>query len=90
MLHRRWKKKSAQIRQMFQNDGITIPVGFTDEDVNFDAPPLYSGMFRLRYLKFTLNLRAANGLALASASCTDVRKFYRDLAIATLELDDRR
>ena len=84
------EKTIAQIRQMFQNEGIPLPLGFTDDDVNLDAPALYSSIYYLQYIKFKINLRMAmNGLAMAESTRADVRKLYRDLSIAILELDDR-
>jgi len=84
------EKTTAQIRQIFQNESIPLPQGFTDDDINLDAPALYSDTYRLQYVKFKVNLRmAANGLAMAESSRSDVRKLYRDLSIATLDLDDR-
>lgn len=83
-------KTTAQIRQIFQNEGIPLPQGFTDDDVNLDAPALYSDIYRLQYVKFKVNLRMSmNGLSLAESSRADVRNFYRDLSIAIMDLDDR-
>lgn len=84
------EKTTGQIRHMLQNESIPLPIGFTEGDVNFNAPPLYSSIFRLGYVKFKVKLRLlANGLALAVSSRPDVRKFFRDLTIAVLDLDDR-
>lgn len=84
------EKTSAQVRHIFQKEGIPIPMGFSEEDVNLDAPPLYSSIFRLQYIKHKFNLRMVmNGLNLARSSRSDIRKFYHDLTIAILRLDDR-
>ena len=32
------EKTTAQIRQIFQNEGIPLTQGFNDDDVNLDAP----------------------------------------------------
>jgi ribosomal protein S8E len=80
----------AQIRQIFQNEGIPLPMGFTNEDVNLDAPPLYSDIYRLQYCKFTKNLRmAANGLIMAESTRADVRKLFKGYSISTMDLDER-
>ena len=41
------------ITEIFNKEGYPIPKGFTDEDVNLAAPPLYSDsftLFNIRYL----------------------------------------
>ena len=84
------EKSSTQVRQIFQNDGIPLPIGYTDNDVNLEAPPLYSSIFRLQYLKYKVNLRMAlNGRCMAWCSRSDVRDLFHYLSIATLSLDDQ-
>ena len=84
------EKTTAQIRQIFQNECIPLTQGFTDADVNLEAPPLYSGIYRLQYFKYEMNLRLmANGLCMGESSRADVRNFYRNLSIAIMDLDDR-
>ena len=84
------EKTTTQIRQIFQTEGIPLPQGFTDDDVNLEAPALYSEIYRLQYSKFKINLRmAANGLNVAESSRADIRKFYREFSNAIMALDDR-
>jgi len=84
------EKTTSQISQIFQNEGIPLPQGFTDNDVKLDAPALYSDIYQLQYMKFNLNLRMAmTGLAMAESTRADVRKLYHDLSIAILDLDER-
>lgn len=83
-------KTPVQVGRIFEAEGIPVPAGFTDEDVNFAAPSLYSGIFKLQYIKNKANLRMAmNGICLARASRDDIRKFFQDLTIGTLDIDDK-
>lgn len=49
------EKITVQISQIFQNEGIPLPQGFTDDDINLDAPVLYSDIYRLQYINSILN-----------------------------------
>jgi len=71
------EKTTAQIRQLFQNECIPLTQGFTDADVNLEAPPLYSVIYQLQYFKYEMNLRLmANGHCMGESSRADVRNFY--------------
>lgn len=35
---------------VFQNESVALPNGFTQEDVNMDAPKIYNDMFCLIYV----------------------------------------
>lgn len=84
------EKNIAEMRRIFEKEELPIPVGFTDSDVNFAAPALYSSIFRLQYVKSKVNIRmVANGLALAGVIRADVRNFYQDVSIAVLDLDNK-
>lgn len=43
---------SKKIKLFFKNDGFPIPVGFTKDDVNLDAPRLFYDEFYLHYLQY--------------------------------------
>ncbi|NMD71704.1 DUF3231 family protein [Bacillus sp. DNRA2] len=47
------KKYTQSIAQIFEQANFPIPVGFSDEDVNLDAPRLYCDDFYLYYLQYT-------------------------------------
>ena len=84
------EKTPPNVSRIFQDEDIPVPAGFTDEDVNLDAPSLYSDIFRLQYIKHKANLRMAmNGLCLARSSRSDIRNFFRYFTIATLDIDDK-
>jgi hypothetical protein len=84
------EKTIATIAAMFQKEGLPVPVGFGEADVDFAAPPLYTGSFRLMYVKMKCAIRImANGLALIGMTRADVRKFYQEVSVAMIDLDER-
>jgi hypothetical protein len=67
-----------------------IPYGFVEEDVNLDAPRLFSDSFFLKYM----HIMAAHGLtgyavAFTTSARADMRKFYADCNSETIELFNR-
>lgn len=75
---------------VLQNEGIPIPMGFTQQDVNLSAPPLYSDVFFLHFLRnlvrtnmtlYTLNLNVA--------SRPDIRDFYAGVVQAIIDINTR-
>lgn len=84
------EKTTAEIQALLERENLPAPAGFTAADVDLAAPPLYTGVFRLQYVKNKVNIRlAANGLALAGVTRADVREFYRNVTLAVLALDDK-
>lgn len=84
------QEKSEQIRVLFQNEGIPIPMGFTDEDINLDAPSLYTDIYLLKYLKFKYRLRLGqNGLNLAHSIHEDIRHLYKDYSRKVIDSDEK-
>ncbi|MCZ8518199.1 MULTISPECIES: DUF3231 family protein [Paenibacillus] len=73
--------------KLFRNEGIPIPVAFTDEDVRPDAPRLYSDVFTLLYIRqMGIAGMTAYGLALASSARLDVRDFFSHNLKTAMEL----
>lgn len=68
-------------------DGQPVPVGFTDNDVDLKAPPLFSDVFYLYYLgnliKIGLNI---NSMALTMSARLDVVDFYHKSVNTTMDL----
>jgi hypothetical protein len=55
-----------RITDLFNSEDIPIPNGFTDQDVDVNAPRLYSDSFFLNYIKQMSKIGlAAYGLALS-------------------------
>lgn len=64
---------------LFTAEHFPIPQGFTDSDVNIQAPRLYSDTFYLYYItNMAIVGLGTYGAALASVSREDVRKFFSE------------
>jgi hypothetical protein len=57
-----------KIKEILENDGVVIPIGFTKEDVNLEAPKLYDNGFDIMFVRilkevsmgmYTLNMNMA-------------------------------
>jgi hypothetical protein len=66
-----------EIGEIFKQEKFPIPVGLTDEDVNLDAPRLFSDEFYLYYLQYVgkagMSIYTA---AIAIVTRKDIRDFY--------------
>ncbi|WP_079528220.1 DUF3231 family protein [Halobacillus hunanensis] len=78
------------VKQIFEAENYPIPYGFTEDDVNENAPRLFSDTFFLVYIlnmaKFTL---AACGLAAGTSTRLDIVNFYKDCLDQSQELHIR-
>jgi Protein of unknown function (DUF3231) len=74
------------ITAIFKKDGVPIPKGFTEEDVNLGAPRLFLDEFYVHYLKYT----AKAGLSIYSLAIhlvyrKDVKEFFRHCMDSTMD-----
>lgn len=87
--HAMEKSKShlEKITQFFQSEQFPIPIGFTKEDVNEQAPPLFDDIFWVHYL-YTMSIYGINGysLALGASTRSDLRNYYGDCLKESTEL----
>lgn len=68
-----------EIQRLLQGENFPTPVGFTDSDVNLQAPRLLSDPFFLSYVRNMTRLALQRyGLALTTMARADVRKFYEE------------
>lgn len=76
-----------EIEVIFKQENFPIPVGFTNEDVNLDAPRLFKDEFYLYYLQYT----GKAGMSIYSAAISmvtrkDIRKFFVKCLSDTVKL----
>ncbi|PWK05389.1 DUF3231 family protein [Tumebacillus permanentifrigoris] len=84
------KQHLETVTEIFTHESFPIPIGFTDADVDLDAPRLFSDTFILNYLKNMSRIGlAANALALSMCARSDVRDFYVEALASTSELYTR-
>ncbi|MBM7585402.1 rubrerythrin [Bacillus pakistanensis] len=76
-----------RLRDLFIKEAFPIPKGFSDEDVNLEAPPLFTDKFCIQYIH-TLSMHGAQAYSLAF-SCSirqEIRDFYYQCNIDTMNL----
>jgi hypothetical protein len=71
------EKHVNELKSFFQKEDFPIPIGFTDEDVNLNAPPLFTDNFWLEYLfNMTLHGLTGHNLSFSVSIRKDIRDFY--------------
>ncbi|GHH98695.1 DUF3231 family protein [Neobacillus kokaensis] len=89
-----WALKTANenlgiIRELFEKDDFPIPLGFTEQDVNPQAPKLFSDTFVLVYYRhMSVIALAANCGGLSVATRPDVVAFHKRIIDKGIDLQD--
>lgn len=74
---------------LFMTEGVPVPEGFSDNDVNLNAKRLFSDSFFMFYLKNISKVGLATfGMAYTMTSRSDVRKFFHDCILEAISLDE--
>lgn len=80
----------SHISDVFKEEKIPIPNGFSESDVNLNAPRLYSDSFMLTYLNFMAKAGMLGTSGFLSLSARrDIRKFFKDVLYKTSDLYDK-
>lgn len=81
------EKRTAWVKNVFEQEDIPIPNGYTDEDIDLKAPRLYSDLFYLYYIlnKTRIALNISN-LAMTSSTRPDIREFYSRCCDSTTDV----
>lgn len=80
----------AAIRQIFRSDAFPIPIGFTDADVNANAPRLFTDVFIAKYLRHMAVIGMAGGtLALGLCARSDISLLFRTIIAEAVELHEK-
>lgn len=88
--HQAMQAKAERIREIFKSDNYPAPIGFTEGDVNIDAPSLYSDLFYLAYARDVARIGlAAYGLSLTTASREDIRRHFQTSITEAIDIDER-
>lgn len=75
------------IANLFNREGLTIPQGFTDADVNINTPRLFSDDFSLFYLSHMGRIgMAAYSLALNQVARPDIRGYFTECVKSSMDL----
>jgi len=86
----RIQKRVSFVASTFQNENIPIPMGFTEQDVDLSAPPLFSETFVAHYLRNMVRVgMTLNSLNLNMSTRPDIRDFYANSLESTLRLNTK-
>lgn len=79
-----------QYRKIFEAEGLPVPAGFTESDVNVKASRLYSDEVILQYMaNLGIIAMSAYSLALAQSARPDLRQHYTSCLESAAELYNR-
>jgi len=78
------------IAGFLEMDDFPLPVGFSDSDINIDAPPLFSETFLLDFLRLELKTSLTfNTLNIGMSTRPDVRDFYSACVESSIRLNTK-
>ncbi|WP_026692653.1 DUF3231 family protein [Peribacillus kribbensis] len=79
-----------QTKQFLKQEGHPVPIGFTEQDVNMEAPSLFTDTFKIVYLQIMI-IHGLTRYAGATSVCLreDIRRYFMDCTSETLVLYDR-
>ncbi|WP_260842236.1 DUF3231 family protein [Siminovitchia fortis] len=68
----------SELAQIFKQEGAVVPVGFTEKDVNCDAPRLFDDIFDVMYLRTMMKIATGiHALHMTMAYRKDIMGLYR-------------
>ncbi|WP_394139984.1 DUF3231 family protein [Cytobacillus oceanisediminis] len=80
----------AKIKEFFKSADYQIPKGFTEDDVNLNAPRLFSDEFLLFYSQImTIHGLTAYSLAMTTSERQDVQNYFYDCLVTSKDLFQR-
>jgi hypothetical protein len=78
------------VTSIFKEENYPIPVGFTDEDVNINAPRLYSDELFVNYIDQMAKAGfLIYGMSISLSSRLDVQDFFNKCVIANIEINKK-
>src|SRR5699024_11111354 len=81
------KESKTKTEQIFNHENYPVPQGFTDKDVDFNAPRLFSDKIYLHYILNITNLNTtADTTAITMAARSDIIDFYSNKLKLELQL----
>jgi hypothetical protein len=77
----------SELTGLFESEGLVVPHGFTNEDVNENAPRLFSDSFYINYLDMMVKFGTLYySIALPTISKMDLRSYITDVNISSIHL----
>ncbi|MBP1948267.1 DUF3231 family protein [Virgibacillus litoralis] len=84
------EENKSKLTNFFNNENYPIPHGYTEKDIDLQAPRLFADKLYLEYmLNLTILLVTAYGTALGLAERTDVIKYYSNCLNTTQGLHSK-
>lgn len=81
------KEHLEAIKNIYDEENLPLPYGFTEEDVNPDAPRLFHDSMMLNYIKhMTKGGLSVFGMVLPNIVRKDIREFFSSCLASTTEL----
>jgi len=86
----RFDKRVSFVASTFQKENIPIPMGFTGQDVDLSAPPLFSEIYVAHYLRDMIRVAMTfNSLNLNMSTRPDIRDFYTNVLESIIRLNTK-
>jgi len=83
-LHQNLSTYVEKIKTLFENEGAAIPIGFSSQDVNINAPKLFENGFDILFLRTIKEVSMAlYTLNMGKSYREDVVNIYKDLTTIT-------
>ncbi len=80
-LHEKLHSKVEEIKEIIQNEGTVVPIAFTSEDVNLDAPALFSEGFEIMFSRILKEISLGMyTLHTILSYRKDIIKLYKELS----------
>lgn len=84
------KKHIKLLTAIFHAEHFLLPNGFTDEDVDLYAPPLFTDSFWLKYLHdMTIHGLSGYGISFSVSVRRDLRDYYHQCNLDAMEIYNR-
>ncbi|WP_246187569.1 DUF3231 family protein [Ornithinibacillus caprae] len=81
------KDHVEKIKDFFERENFQVPIGFTENDVNLNAPRLFSDRFLLFYSYImTIHGLTAYSLAIINSERKDIQDYFMECTITSKEL----
>lgn len=79
----------SSLQNLFRKEDFPIPIGFNDQDVDVNAPRLFSDTYVLMYLKnMSILGMAASAAALGLVTRSDIVSFHKEVLREAVKLQD--
>lgn len=84
------RKSIDNLTEIYHREKHPIPIGFSEADVNLDAPRLFSDSLILYYLEFVAAIRLDGfNVALQDSSRADIRHLFNECLADAMEFHNR-